>query len=123
MIPSEVALLVRWKTQMDSAKLVMLDARMEMACPARTMIKARIPLGRLGVPSIMIDDSSSLPATSFQKSHYQRINLAAIAEHQYCSLISLSIMMVNIWAEPLPDHLMIVSFSTTSAVVRGSQSQ
>jgi hypothetical protein len=46
-IPSEVALLVRWKTHIESANPVMLDARMEIACPSKTIVRPRIPDGRL----------------------------------------------------------------------------
>lgn len=49
MMPSDVALLVFWKTQMDKAKPVMLEARMEIAWPTKTMVRPSMPEGRLKV--------------------------------------------------------------------------
>lgn len=46
MIPSEVALLVCWNTQIDKAKPVMLEVRIETACPAKTIVRPIIPDGR-----------------------------------------------------------------------------
>jgi hypothetical protein len=61
-MPSEVALLVRWKTQIDSANPVILEARMEIACPSKTIVKPRIPDGRLDVfcaDIILMEDNNA----------------------------------------------------------------
>lgn len=52
-MPSDVALLVFWKTQIDSAKPVMLEARMEIAWPIKTMVKPNMPVGRLKAPDVI----------------------------------------------------------------------
>jgi hypothetical protein len=42
-MPTEVALLVRWKIQMEREYPVMLDASTETNCPAQTMLKPVMP--------------------------------------------------------------------------------